>query len=441
MSTTTLKRLLKCEQFDSKMRMNAVTSDWTKIIIVPSERRVRLNTEDEGDGLGSGYATDVDLSVTLPVHSIGQLVSWDMVQVIGETPKDLSLNQVTSIKMRLWDGASHFYWAAGWVPATLPAHWNTIEEVNTNIGAWDADTDLGVVLNLATTDREYTPSVTEILLLCTVSLPDFIEDWIYDTIIAQLQDDIRPMTDAIHVSDGTTSVTVSFGDDYIDWLASVDSIDGVWNLTTDPKKRTNLYSSLLAGVVTLTGAPTTGDSLLVRAKYAPVVAVQTDMDFEDDASVPSLTFTGIDTVDFGVGGGDSHIMNIYASPPSGVIVPAPRRAHVDFSLEARAPLAIDLLRMVAEVVNWMDTNMAPQSAQTGEKATLVVTQTFSRSSTPGNSGLHTANMQFRLLDINNWNRPAIVAGAPGSDGQGYGVGSGTFRYQVGGNNENNEITE
>jgi hypothetical protein len=97
--------------------------------------------------------------------------------------------------------------------------------------------------------------------------------------------------------------------------------------------------------------------------------------------------------------------------------------------------------MVAEVVNWMDTNMAPQSAQTGEKATLVVTQTFSRSSTPGNSGLHTANMQFRLLDINNWNRPAIVAGAPGSDGQGYGVGSGTFRYQVGGNNENNEITE
>lgn len=447
MSTTTTKRLIKSQVFTPLMRKQATVSDWTKVRIVPEERRVRLVLDDAGDGLGEGYPTDADLYVALPVHSVGNIRTWDMVQVIGETPLDLDrdapASAVTSIQMRLWDGATHYFWnGAAWAAAGA-SDWNTIEDVNDNLPSWDPDTALGVVLNLATTDRRFTPSVTEVLLLCTLSLADFIEDWIWDTIIAQLQDTIRPMTDVVTDSDGTNQVNIAsaFGDDYADWAATVDSIDGVWDTTADPKLRSNLYSSLASGVITLTSAPTSGHKLLVRCKYAPVVAVQTDMDYEEDAAVPSLVFTAIDTVDLGVGGGDSHVMNAYASPPAGVILPAPRRAHIDFTLEARAPLAIDLQRLVAEVVNWMDLNMAPQSAQTGERATLVVTQTFSRTSIPGDSGLHTSTMSFRLLDVNNWNRPAIVAGAPGSDGQGYGVSAGTFRTQVGGNTESTQITE
>jgi len=442
MSTTTTKRLLKCHHFDSKMVGDATTSDYTKLRAIPRERLIRLIPADIGDSLGEGYPTDADLYVALPTHSIGQLVTWDMIQIIGESPKDLDLNQVTTIQGRLWDGTTHYYWDGAAWSAAGASDWNTIEDINTNLPTWNPDTALGVVLNLQTTDRDYTPSVTEVLLLCTLSLPDFIEDWIYGTVVAQLQDTIRPMTDIRAASDGTSTITLAdvFGDDYAAWVASVDSIDGVWNLTSDPKARSSILSSFAAGVITLTGAPTLGDDILIRAKYAPPVAVQTDMDYEDDASTPSLVFADIDTVDHGVGGGDSHIMNIYASPPVGVILPSPRRAHIDFSLEARAPLAIDLQRMVAEVVNWMDTNMAPQSAQTGERATLVVTKTFNRTSTPGFSGLHTASMSFRLLDINNWNRPAIVAG-PSSDGQGYGVSTGKIVTQVGATSQTIDITE
>jgi len=446
MSTTTLKRLLKGHTFTDRTRTEATTSDYAKIVIDPARRCVRLVKSDNGNGLGEGYPTDADLYVALPTHSVGQLVSWDMLQIIGELPIDNDLDaparNVTAIKVRLWDGTTHYYWnGAAWTATTT--QWNTIADVNDNLGSWDPDTDLGVVINLQTADRRYTPLVTEVLLLCTLSLADFIEDWVYGVVVAQLQDNIRPMTDVQAASDGTDTIVLAdvFGDDYAAWAAAVDSIDGVWNLTTDSRMRVSVLSGYAGGEITLTAAPTLGDILLVRAKYAPVVAVQTDMDYEEDASTPSLTFVAIDTVDLGVGGGDSHVMNIYVSPPSGVIVPAPRRAHINFTLEARAPLAIDLQRLVAEVVNWMDTNMAPQSAQTGERATLVVVNTFTRSSSPGASGIHAAQMSFRLLDINNWNRSAIVAGAPGSGGQGYGVGAGSVRTQVGGTTNTTEITE
>lgn len=362
----------------------------------------------------AGYDTGENNYVILPTMAPGALVSWDMLQVVGKTPKDANLEQVTSIRARLWNGTAHRWWNGSTWVEVLPdsGSWNTVQEVSDHLSGWDPDVALGVVLNLRTTDDQMAPTVTAVKLLCTLSIVSFVEDWIYGTLIARLQNEIRPVSDVIAEADGSTQVSFSLSNDYEAWQSRVTTLVGVYDKNGDPNCRVNLAStpdSSISGPIGLISAPVAGTLLLVRFRYAPVVALQSSTDYEEDATLPALTVEDVDSVDHGVGSGDDHIMDIYSDPPAGVIIPAPRDLTLDITMEARAPLGIDLARLTAEVRRWLDTNKVLTSPATGEKATLVAVNTASRKSRPNLSNIHAAPIQFRVMNIKEWNRPARPA--------------------------------
>jgi hypothetical protein len=189
----------------------------------------------------------------------------------------------------------------------------------------------------------------------------------------------------------------------------ITGIDAVFNETTDPAHRTDLLSSFddVGRTITLASAPTSGDKLLIRFLYKPVVAVTTDSDFIEIAESPAILFEEAVWEDRGEAPVSADIVNVFSDPPVGVILPAPRRQHLAVILTVTAPGAVNLRRLAESVTAFFQEHRTITTPTDGRSAYLRITSMFASSPIPDQSGLHSATMGFRLEDVYVWLRSAI----------------------------------
>ena len=383
------------------------------------------------------FPTDSDLYVATKVETVPNNKSWDKFELTSTTPKSLDRVERTSVKLRLNDGTNHYYWNGGaWaVTSTL---WNTPTEINANLSSW-SKTSLGFVINLKTTDVLLTPTVERIRVLHSVDLPSYLNDIVFDTVIGGLQDNVRAVAHLAVQATGTSTIDL---DDYdLESDYDIKSIDGVFNDTSDPTHKTDLLSSYNSStkVITLTGSVLAADVILVNFKYAPQVSYMASQDYSEIATLPSVIFDSIEVVDLGEATGADYIMDTFLTPPQSVILPAPRRSNVVFTLDAYAPIMSDLYLLQETVMSYLQTKRTIESAATGKSMTLRITDQFAPIGGSQTKDIQQSRMSFQLENVYMWMRPAEIADA--STGTGFGVSGVKMTSQVGHTTHTSTTTE
>lgn len=424
----TLRRLLKDFTVSRDTIGDITPSDSTEIGVNRREDAVTLKLVNGPGRLQ--YTTGAGVYVKIAPFDVPRVVEWNMLQVFVTEPRDETRAEVTNVRARLWDGTTERWFTAGaWTVVTVAAtQWNTIEEVNDNLGSWDPDDPLGLVFELSTTDARLTPALVGFRLLYSIDLISEIDDWVYGALVEGMKSIVRVASDVIVTSDGSASI--SFGTDVIDALESpydVTDVDAVWNEDDDPNHRNDLLVAYNTGtrVISLTGAPADGARLLIRFVWRPMVAVTTSQDFDELDGSPSILFDRITLENLGEAPVPDTIVNVFTSPPVGVTLPAPRRGNLVISLLLTAPLAVALHRLAAAVTQFLQARRVISSPSTGDRATLRIVEPFDDQRVANLSDLHTAAALFRLENVYVHEQPAVDAGDSGGE---YAYGVGTLRF-------------
>ena len=166
-----------------------VPNDYTKIARQNSV--VSLVKQPNGK-----YPTTGEHYVTFPVWNPGARTAWDFLAFEYKHGRDSQNQVVTEVLGRLHDGTTHIWWdGSGFAPATDEAHWNDLGDLSRHLDEWDLDSPLGVVVRLKTSNPYVTPTFKRVAVLFTMDLADFVRDWIFDTVVASLSDNLRPLSD------------------------------------------------------------------------------------------------------------------------------------------------------------------------------------------------------------------------------------------------------
>jgi hypothetical protein len=385
--------------------------------------RVAISLKVSADGARIEYPKNTaGIYCTTPAVGGDLIRQYEFAQFDTVEPTDPTLNdptldpnpaEVTDVRGRLHDGTTEFWYTAGvWTAITDPdTDWNTLEEVSTNLPAWDASQPLGFVFELSTKDGTVSPLFRGVRVLYEVDLVSFHNDWLYTTLIAEMTSTIRPRADLIVRSDGTVTVDLGAVEDALESAWDVVDVDAVFDEDSDPAHRTDLLSSYDTGtrLITLTGAPAPDTRLLIRFTYKPVVAVTTDHDFTELGASPAVLFESVDVEDRGEAPESDNIVNVFSDPPMGVILPAPRRTHMTITLNITAPGAVNMRRLAEAVTIFLQDRRTITSPTDGRRARVRITDPFNSPPLPDQTGLHSATMEFRLENVYVWLRRAIEA--------------------------------
>jgi hypothetical protein len=442
------RKLLKCVEVSpditSGLTFSNPASDTgaVRVALAGSANQITLVAAVPRPDAQPEYPTGSGYRVSFPVFNVPGVRSWLLAQfdvVLVEDPNSTP-RTVTNVRARLHDGTTQYTWAAGvWSPVvSADTSWNTLAEVATHLGDWDPSKPLGLTFELSTTNRQFTPSVRGFQLMYDIDLESEFNDWLYGAVVGGLSA-LRPVKDILVESNGTT--TLNFGTLEaglegwsVDGTSIFTDIVGIFNETTDRYHRTNLLSSWNSStrIATLTSAPTSGQVLLLRVEYAPVVAVTTDQDFDSLASVPAITLDSVQIVDRGEAPEDSYIVNEYVDPPVATIFPAPRLSNIQITYTIDAPLTVDLYRLADLVKKWVNDHRLVTSPLTGDQVTSRIIEPLNATSGPDSIGLRATTGQFQLEDVYFHDRDAYTAGDAGhGGGAGYGVSNINVAVQVG----------
>ena len=418
-----MKTLIKVWDFDSNLMGMLEYSSPSDITLDARHSRLTLKERFAPGTNRLSYPTNDDIYVIMPSLDVQSLQELHYIQVISITPNDLNGATPTAILMRLYDGAQHYYWnGANW---TIGSAWNTVEDMVNHLRDWNLDVPFSLVVSLKTTNRAYTPTVSQIKLLYSVELPSFIDDWVYNVIVDGMAESIRPVSDLITEAIGNLQLDLSALDLQGSW--NITDVVGVWDEDLDAKHRQNLLDEydIQTRVIILSTAPAEGARLRVRYRYAPQVAVQTSQDYVEVESCPSLLFDNIMEDELGAASAAESIMNCYVDPPSGVILPAPRRANIRFNLLASAPTSVDLDRLMEAVATFLTSNATVTSRATGITRSLRVIESFNRRIDPSLNDSHMASMSFMIENVYKWHLGPVSVHGVASLGVGFQVGAGT----------------
>jgi hypothetical protein len=250
------------------------------------------------------YSEAPDLFVKTWTTRPRSLKRWTGFMVDEAHPRDDLRAPITAARYRLCNSTQELYWnpgAAQWVAASSN-NWNTEAEVSEHIAAFPVlDQTLGIVVNLSTTDSDYTPVVTSIRVLAETDL-DELQDYIWESLLPAMENNLRPIGefDFLSAGDATVGLGIEGGAVTIETPYNIVGVDSVYNLTADPNRLTDLLSSYnpTTKVVTLSAAQPAGNRIRVRFLFKLPVAVNTHQDFIEIEKVPNIVFESIDGAGF-----------------------------------------------------------------------------------------------------------------------------------------------
>lgn len=296
--------------------------------------RYRLRPQSTG-----GYEVNTARYVKQAARGGSLVREWAALELFWSEPT------YTTLLVRLHDGdGTSFWWdGAAWAEATLPAEFNTPEDLQGNFSTFPttgavSSTVVGLEWSLTTTNKQATPLVYGGLIAARLQFgsrsgdtaaetgsESWLDDSIHRTVLPYLKSALAPeVTDERRLQAGATILDYSDGIGHGIRRYVVNSVSAVYDLDSDPTMLSPLSGSWDSSTLqyTLDSALPAGTDIAVRIQYEPLVAYTADQDLFEDA-IPQLVLEQIQqTQDYG-SVGDLMVRDIRADPPTALSVPSP----------------------------------------------------------------------------------------------------------------------
>lgn len=405
-------KLVKCFTFQEKDRPHTTLGPDTRLN--PETSRIQL----KADPITGEYPTDPNLYVRTRLSTPKAVKQWIGFDVTAIQHLDEDKNPLTSLGFRLSDGTGDFFWnGAAWAPAGTN-DWSTEQEVADNISSFPAtEQAIQVIVNLATSDPSVTPEVSLIKVLYEASI-DFQEDILFRSLVPKLREEIRPIGRHVFRLNAGTSI-VNLNQVKLETPYTIRGIDSVFNHTTDPLHKTDLFVSFdeVTGNITLSQTISQGQAVWIEFYYEPVVAVTTSQDFYEVERVPAILLKDIDMVN----GNERQISDYVRNKGAGTawVVPPPIQGDLQVTIEILTDKAVDNRRMMTEVHRFFGRNRFLVSTGLDERYRLWLTDEYGDRTDPSQKELHSSEATFRIVGVRVWNQDAyeesLVTGPPSFD--------------------------
>ena len=303
----------------------------------------------------------------------------------------------THVWFRLHDGTDQWYYHHTWVKGT--ERWNTEEEIADNISTFNALTarQLRVAVNLETSDPPLTPQCYGVRLAYEADLPSQQEDLIYRTFIPALKAGVRPVTDFVMESAGTTTIDLAALMVQVEAQHRVTGVQSVFDYTDDPSQLVNYYQSFNSTikVITLSAPVTFGHTLLIRVIYEPVVVFETtDQDYVTVGTLPAIVLRNLNSSRSMVAGANNEVVN--KGDATAFVFPEMMRMMYDCSLSTLTPSGVDQQRLHEEMTRFFSENRVMRTVGTDEAFDVLLRSEFVSATNLTPNEVHAADGSFSI---------------------------------------------
>lgn len=285
--TRRLKNLIKEFQFTDKNRARITLG--TNVRLDPVANRLELV-------LGpTGYPLTAELSASTWLTNPNRAKQWLLFEAVVINKKNFHNVVVTDVQYRLSvDGINALWWnGTAWATPTT-GQWNTEADISANLPTFPMATQsIQVILNLSTTDPNFTPEVKRLKILYASDL-EWQEEYVARSLMPMLREEFLPISEfASSLPAGRTTLDLNT----IETPYDIQSIDAVYNITTDPNQLVDLFASYdpTTKIVTWTGPTALNDVIWVRFVYAPKMIMAQSQDFIELSKVPCVLIESIDS--------------------------------------------------------------------------------------------------------------------------------------------------
>jgi len=394
-----IKRLIKRFKFEEGNRLRIELTSNTRLD--PQAHRLKLSEPYQSSGIAKTWVTNP--------QSVKQWLGFQAVihhatigGSVGGVPASVP---ITGANYRLTDGTDE-YWHNGASWEVNTTDWNTEEEVAAEISSFPVTSQqLGIVVQLTTTDTAYTPELEEIRVLWGSDI-EFHEDLVYRSLVRSLRTNVRPIAD-YYLKPGAATTTIDLDTFPLKTPYNVVAIDSVYDRTDDPNRLVDLLDSYDSGTNTITlNATLPQDHVaVVRFVYEPEVSVTTSQDYHEVGKVPALVLDDIDFIDAAPLAVNDEVVN--KGDGSAVKVYAPIQGDLEVTLLALTDKGVDQQRLKAELQRYFENNPTLQSTGLDEAYTLWLIDEYDMRNVPSSADIHTGRVRFRIRDVVVYARDSV----------------------------------
>ncbi|MCH7726059.1 MAG: hypothetical protein IH991_06205 [Planctomycetes bacterium] len=349
------------------------------------------------------FPTTIDLFVKTRVTNPRNVKEWTLFESVVQHAFDEDGVQLTFTQYRLGDGTNEFFWnGSAWVVNTVD--WNTEADVADNISDFPVTSlQLQVIVNIGTNDKTVTPFLQAIKVLYKSDI-EFQEDLVYRSLVPDLRENIRPITD-FPVQLGSDSSTIDLTNDFpLKTPYNIVDIDAVFNDDVDPNHLVDIFTSFnpVTKVITMNQVISSGTIVAIRIIYEPEVAVTTKRTYSEISKVPALVIADINVAESAESQGDDTVMN--NNTGVGTRVRGPLQMDIEFVLRCLTDKARDQHRLADEVKRHFRQNPLIRSRGLDEPYRLWLIDEFDQQGVIGQEETESSRLRFRIVKALFYNR-------------------------------------
>lgn len=373
------KRIIKFFTFTEDKR--SLLTIGTDTRLNPETHRLQLKEDDNGQ-----YSIADNLNIKTWVTDPNTVKQWIGFEAVVRQKRNINYEIVTETNFRLGNGTDEYYWnGSTW--EVNDTDWNTEKEIADNISSFPvAAKKIQVVINLKTTDKNYTPEVEEVKVLYSSDI-EFLEDLIYRSFLPTLREELKPIGDYAIDLEAATS-TIDLDTTYpLETPYNLIDIDSCFNDTDDPEHLTDIFQSydLNTKVITLTGSVAQGKRVWIRFVYVPEIMVTTSQEYSEVDKVPAVALTDInENVGFKTG-----IIDAVTNKDEGTAVQVVvHQTDVEVVLRIMTDKDKDQKRIADELEEFFANNLFLRSRGLDEKYALLQTSGYDQRNVITQKELH-----------------------------------------------------
>jgi hypothetical protein len=386
-----LKKLIKCFDFTEKTR-NLIELG-TNVRLVANQNYIKLQENSSGY-----YPTDSDLYVKTWITNPQSVKQWLLFESEITHQFDDSNDQITGDGYRLGDGTDEYWWnGASWEVNT--SDWNTEQEISDNISTFPVTSlKIQVIINLSTTDSEYTPVLTGIKILYSSDI-EFEEDLVYRSLLTTLKENIRPISDyPVKLSEDSDTIDL-INDFPLKTPYDIIEIDSVFDNDNDPNHHTDIFDSYDSGtkVITLDQTYSSGTVIWIKFIYRPRVVVSTKRTYSEIGKVPCIVISDYKNVFSKTGQKDNTVIN--KSVYEGVKVFAPSILDFDFTIRCLTDKLRDQTRLSEEIKKYFGQNKKITSVGTDENYDTWITSEIDHQDFSSDNEIEITLLKLKVINV------------------------------------------
>jgi hypothetical protein len=305
------------------------------------------------------YSTDDDIYFMTWLTNPKALRKILMLQVFVNRP-----SVDCSTQVRIHDGTNHYFWnGAAWAVA-VAGDWNDEGTFNAHIQDFDIlpDRQFAIVVNLRTSDKYMTPSVSEIRVLMDIRI-DYMEDIVFRSLIPLMKQHIRPLANYPIPAYNEDILSIDLNDYETNTNFTIVDVEAVFNHSLDPEFLVNLLDSYdpVTKIITLTDPIVAGEIPFILFRYSPEVAYTTSQDYFEVAKIPCLTLQRLEVPTENAYNLAAREGIVDKGTGNAVLIHEPWRATLDFRLHVTTDNAVDEMRLISSVLKFFDEHVLIRS--------------------------------------------------------------------------------